>query len=899
MLSTLLATKLYRPHPTPNLLARPRLTQRLDEGLRNGHRLFLVVAPAGYGKTTLVTDWLDKAGVPSAWLLLDQGDNDLVRFFTYVVAALQALDLQVGQSLLDAFRTMPQSPEALACPLINDLASVNRPIILALDDYHRITDGLIQEAMVFLLDHAPPNLHLVVLTRVDPPFPLPRLLVRELMTEIRDRDLRFTPQEMTAFLNSVHRLDLPAEQITALESRTEGWPAGVQLAALSLQGYSAERATQFISTFSGSHHYVIDYLADEVLRHQPDEVQSFLQQTSILDRLTGSLCDAVLGGLKDSDQMLMELERRNLFLIPLDDERRWYRYHHLFSDLLFQRLKQTQSETVGELYARAAAWFEQNGYLENAVDYALKAQDHELAIQLMDQIKNSLWNRGEVRMLLSWFNTLPEELVRSQPDWSIFLAGCLTLVGCFDVAEKWLQLAEASLGPMTASDRHAALRIQKILCYRCAGARFHGDYATAIVLGQRGLDQTPSEEVRDRGTALLFLSHAHFYAGNTDTAEEVLIDAIQTTRASGHNTAHLNACHHLAQLRVLQGRLHEAKAIYEQATLFAGEQGTPVHAGTEHAGLGDLRREWNQLEVAAVDIQKGLELAEAGDFIFFLTDVYLVRVRLAMAQKDWETASSFMQKAEQVARRCPTSIEIEILQAWRARLHLAQGNLAEAGQWAETLRAEMKGAEIEGPFDLYQEFEFLTLARIWLAQGKTDQAASLLERIRSAAEESKRYGRVLEAQMLQALVNQAAGNEAQAVEELSRVLIQAEPEGYVRLFLDEGAPMAKLLSKVSTRTTTELRDYAGRLLTAYYRELPEQPVPLAKALQGGPLIEPLTARELEVLHLIAAGWSNREIADKLVISVRTVKKHVENIHGKLGVRSRTQAAVKARELNLL
>jgi LuxR family maltose regulon positive regulatory protein len=894
MLSTLLATKLHRPHPTPNLVARPRLTQRLDEGLREGHRLILVVAPAGYGKTTLVTDWLGQIATPSAWLLLDQGDNDPIHFFTYIAAALQALDLKVGQSLLETFRTTPQSPEALVCPLINDLASVDRPIILALDDYHRITDGLVQEAMAFLLDHAPPNLHLVVLTRADPSLPLPRLRVSERMTEIRDRDLRFTPEEMTTFFNSIHRLNLPAEQITALESRTEGWPAGVQLAALSLQGCSAERATQFVSAFSGSHHYVIDYLADEVLHHQPDEVQSFLLQTSILDRLTGPLCDAVLGGPSDSDQMLIELERKNLFLIPLDDERKWYRYHHLFADLLVRRLKATPSPGLSELYLRAAVWLEQNGYLESAVDYALKAQDYELAFRLMDQIKNTLWNRGEVRMLLSWFNTVPEELVRSHPDWSIVRGGCFMLVGFFDDAEKWLQVAEDGLGPMTPSDRHAVLSTQRILLYRSVCARFRGDHAAAIALSQSGLERTLTTEIRDRGSALLFLGQAHYCAGNTDTAEQVLVDAIQTTRAAGHNAAYLNACHYLAQLRVLQGLLHEARAMYEQMTRFAGEQETPVQAGTEYTGLGDLKREWNQLEAAAIDIQKGLELAEAGDFIHFLTEVYPARVRLAMAQKDWEAASSFIQKAEQVAVRCSTSIEIENLRAWRARLHLAQGNLAQAGQWAET-----KGAEIADPYGPQQEFELLTLARVWLAQDKTDEAASLLERIVSVAERSGRYGRVLEAQMLQALVDQAAGNEARAVEELSQVLARAEPEGYVRLFLDEGAPMAKLLHKVSTRTTTERRAYAARLLAAYGREHPEQPVPMVKAVPGGPPIEPLSERELEVLHLVAAGWSNQEIADKLVISVRTVKKHVENIHGKLGVRSRTQAAVKARELNLL
>jgi len=888
---SLLATKLHRPRPTSTLVARPRLNHRLDKGLRDGHPLFLVVAPAGYGKTTLVSHWLGENGVTSTWLLLGEADNDPVRFFTYIVAALQALEPKVGQSLLDTFQSMSPPAEALVYPLINDLAAVGRPIVLVLDDYHLITSVPVQEAMALLLDHAPPNLHLVVLTRVDPPFPLPRLRVRERMTEIRDRDLRFTPEEMTAFLNSLHGLNLPAQQIAALESRTEGWPAGVQLAALSLEGCSPEQAAQFIEAFSGSHHYVIDYLGDEVLRHLPEEVHSFLLQTSILDRLCGSLCDAVLGEPKHSGQMLIELERRNLFLIPLDDERQWYRYHHLFSDLLFQRLRQTQADRLSELYLRAAAWLEQNGYLESAITYALKAQDYSLAIRLVEQTKNGLWNRGEVRMLLSWFNTLPEELIRSQPDWCISRAGCFTLVGCFDDAEKWLQLAEDVLGPMTASDRQAALRIQKILLYRSVGARFRGDFAAAIALSQSGLDRTPSTEIRDRGTALLFLGHAHYSAGNTDIAERVLVDAIQTTLASGHSAAHLNACHYLAQIRVLQGRLHEARAMYEQAILFAGEQGTAVHAGTEHTGLGDLKREWNQLEAAAVEIQKGLQLAEAGDFIHFLMDVYPARVRLARAQRDWKTAWSTLKKAEQVARRSPTSIELENLRSWAAQLHLAQGNLAQAASWAET-----EAADRVGPFDPQYEFKLLTLARVWLAQGKTNEAAALLERVRTVAEESGRYGRALEAQMLQALVDQAAGNDAQALERLAQVLARAEPEGYVRLFVDEGQSMARLLQRAMNRGIAP--GYASKLLAAFELEPKgERPQPAAGAV--APLVEPLSEREVEVLHWVAAGLSNREIADKLIVSVRTVKKHVQNIHGKLAVNSRTAAVARARELNLL
>lgn len=376
ILASLLTTKLHTPGTTLNLVTRPRLTQQLDDALRQGHPLILVVAPAGYGKTTLVTDWLGQASIPAAWLSLDEGDNNPARFFRYVVATLQTLDAKLGQSLVDTVHTIPQSPEAFVDHLINDLAAAEQPIILALDDYHVITSALIQEAMVYLLDHVPPNLHLVVQTRADPPFRLPRLRVRGAMTEIRDRDLRFTSEEMTAFLNSVHRLNLPAEQIAALDSRTEGWPAGIHLAALALQGLSAERTAQFIQAFSGSHHYVIDYLADEVLRRQSEEVQSFLLQTSILKRLSAPLCDAVTG--QQGSQALLELlQKSNLFLVPLDDQRRWYRYHPLFADLLRARLAQIYPDQVPVLHQRASMWYERNELGPEAVVHALAAGDLE------------------------------------------------------------------------------------------------------------------------------------------------------------------------------------------------------------------------------------------------------------------------------------------------------------------------------------------------------------------------------------------------------------------------------------------------------------------------------------------------------------------------------------------
>lgn len=898
---SLLTTKFYFPPARASLVPRPRLIKRLVNGLRGP--LTLISAPAGYGKTTLLSEWRagDGGTVPVAWLSLESGDNDLRRFLQYLLAALDPLRPGIEAAARSLVQTAEHPDgEAVLTLTVNHFSCLVDDSVLVLDDYHQIEDPTIHASLTFLLEHIPPCLHLILLTRSDPPLPLARLRSRGRLTEIRADDLRFNNEEARTFLNDLMGLNLSEQNVSALDKRTEGWIVGLQMAALSIQG--KEDTTAFIETFTGSNRYILDYLTEEVLQQQAEAVQTFLLHTSILDRFSGSLCDAVLGGVNDSDQLLMELERKNLFLIPLDDERQWYRYHHLFSELLFRRLKKTGPELLNELYMRAAAWLEANGYLENAVGYALRAKNYELATRLIDQIKNDLWGRGEVRPLLNWFNTLPQELLRSQPELSLNYATCLTMIGFFDAAKEWLQFAEDLYGPMAAYDQHAALRSLMIPIYRSIYARFHGDFSTAAALCQDAIDRLPdTAELRLRylGVAHLFLGHAYFYAGDTDPAEQVLSDAIQYNLASGHQQAYLNSCHNLAQLRILQGRLQEARTIYEQAARTIKDQASPAFAGAEHACLGDLYREWNQMEAAAIEIQKGIELAEAGEHIFFLTDGYLAGVRLALSQKDWETASAYLQKAGRVTSRCPSSLENELLHTWQARLQLARGDLAGAAQWAESMETEMGSWEMNGPFDPQQEFELLTLARTWLAQGKTDQASDLLERIHTMAAGSKRYGRALEAQMLLALVDQAAGKEMQAVERLSRVLAHSKPEGYIRQFLDEGESMVQLLSKLATRTSPDIRDYAERLLAAYYLDHPQGQPQLVKTLHGETLIEPLSERELEVLQLISRGCSNKEIAADLFIAIGTVKRHTANIFSKLDVKNRTEAVARARELNLL
>ncbi len=893
MTQLLLTTKLYFPPARANLVARPRLVEQLNAGLKKP--LTLISAPAGYGKTTLLSEWRARFGskYPLAWLSLDPGDNNLVRFLTYISATLGTLNPKLTRDLVSQLH-LPELPpvEELIILLINGVTAFPQDFALILDDCHVITDPAIHAALSYLLDHPPPKMHLVMLTRADPPLQLAKLRARGDLVELRSGDLRFTTEEATNFLNVVMGLKLSAENVSALDQRTEGWIVGLQMAALSMQGKMD--ATEFIRAFTGSHRYILDYFAEEVINQQSEAVQTFLLHTSVLDQLTGPLCDAVLGGSQHSAQILTELEHKNLFLISLDDDRHWYRYHHLFADLLKQRLNMTHPEIVNTLYERAAAWLEQNGYIQSAVEYAMKAQNYGLATQLIERIKYRLIERGEINMFIMWFKSMPEDLIQSQPEIGFSYASCLTLTGYFDAAEKWLQYMEKGFAPMASYDRHAALRMAKAPVYRSIIAQVHGDFSTAIALGQEGLDQTPPEEIRERGVANLFLGHAHFYAGNTDKAEQTLATAIQNCRDSKHLTAFMNASHHLAQIRVLQGRLHDARAIYEQALLVAREQEHPILSGTEHALLGDLKREWNQLDEAAAEIQKGLELAESGDDFFFLPAVYRAGIRLAISRKDWEAAEKYLEKNESVAMRCPTCLENEIVRTWRARVELAKGNLSEASTWAET-----KGTGITDPYGPLQEFDLLTLARIWLAQGKTAEAADLLERVRIAAEAAGRGGRALEAQMLQALVEQAAGKEKPAVEKLIQVLAKAKQEGYMRLFIDEGAPMAKLLYKVTAQTTTELFDYAGKLLAAYTQEQAERSTPQVGTLPGNALIEPLSKREIEVLRLMADGCANKEISSQLFISIGTVKRHVVNIFRKLNAANRTQAVTIGRELGII
>jgi LuxR family maltose regulon positive regulatory protein len=902
MLSTLLATKLHRPQPTSKLVARSRLTQRLDEGLRNGHRLFLVVAPAGYGKTTLVADWLDKADIPSAWLSLDEADNDPLRFFTYVVAALQkTLGPKLTQPLPEAFPMTPQSPEAFVLPLINDIAAVEQPILLALDDYHVITAKPVQEAMVFLLRRAPPNLHLVVLTRVDPPFPLPRLRVRERMTEIRDRDLRFTPEEMAAFLNALHCLNLPAEQITALESRTEGWAAGVQLAALSLQGCSPEHAAEFINAFSGSHYYIVDYLFEEVLSRQPDAVQQFLLHTSILERMCAPLCDAILiGGARGSgssgdgevtspsQEILETLERSNLFLVPLDNDRCWYRYHYLFIDVLRQMGKSaSQPDQMARLHGRASDWYGQNGFVADAVHHALQAGDHERAAEIVEENAWSMVQHAEMAALKQWMEALPGDSMSARPWLRIYYAWALFFAES-EAAEAQLQAVEQQHQAGGATALPAEMQ-GHIAAIRAWIAYMRGDLDRAAVFSRQALELCPQMDAAVRSGLLAIWGDGCLAQNDLPGSARAFAEAVDLAHSSGNIMLEVVARTSSGALNQAMGRLREAEATFQEALQTATRHKSPV-AGQAYACLAHLYREWNDLASARLYAEKLIESSAVWGVVDALACGHLFLAMVLQAQNEFPGANRALAEASQVMRQHPLELPSEPwLGATRARLWLAQGKLEDARHWAET-----RGLSADGKLDLRNEVEYLTLVHILLADHKVDDAARLLSRLQRAMESTGRQGNLITVLVLWAIVLDMQADSRSALAMLEHAVRLARPEGYMRVFLDEGKPIERLLKIAITQwQDRDLLAYTRKLLAAFA----DVAVPPAEAQAPEPAI--LTERELEVLRLIAAGCSNQEIADELVIAIGTAKRHTANIFDKLDVRNRTEAVARARQLDLL
>ncbi len=897
--SPLLETKLYVPKWRPGLVSRPRLIERLDQGIER--KLTLVSAPAGFGKTTLLAEWVAASSAserPAAWVSLDQSDNDPARFWAYFITALQTVRSGVGESALSLlYSPQPPPTEALQTTLINEITTIPHDFVLVLDDYHVIDAQPVHSGITFLLDHLPSQMNLVIATRADPPLPLARLRGRSELTELRAADLRFAADEMTAFLNKVMDLNLSLEDVATLEARTEGWIAGLQLAALSLQ--SEQDVSGFIAAFSGSDRYVIDYLAEEVLNRQSHCTRTFLLETSVLDRLAGPLCDAVTGR-GDGQATLEMLEDSNLFLVPLDNERRWYRYHHLFGNSLRNRLHRGQPDQVPELHDRASRWYEDNGLIAEAIGHALQAKDFERAADLVEQTAQALVARGEATTLLAWLEALPGELIRSRPQLCLAHSWVLFLLVKLDEAELLLRDVEA--GCAVASSRHDRAELEAILgevaAVRALIALVQEDMPRAIELSHQALEHLPGDNLYLRGLITMNLGLVYHWNGDIAAARRAYSEAVTISQKTGHALTAMFSLTGLAQLQMLQGHLGRSVGLYEQARQFLvdlmGQAGLrlPV-ASLYHRGLGEVLRERNDLEAATRHLLEGIELGKQLGLPGILTDGYVALARVRQSQGDADGAQEMLRHADELARASKAARVVAPVAACRVWLWLSSAgrNLAAAARWAQEYG-------IDDKLIYFHEVEHIAVARVLIAQGKPEEAVGWLARLREAAEAGGRTGRVIEILSLQALAYQARGDRTQTMAALERALLLAEPEGYVRTFVDEGAPMAALLRRAASRGVAPA--YVSKLLDALDAEAPMRRGPTGPASPlAQPLEDHLSERELEVLRLIAAGLSNRDIAQELVLTTGTVKKHINNIFTKLNVRSRTQAVSQASEINLL
>ncbi len=901
----LLQTKLYVPRLRPSLIPRPHLLDILNQGLETGCKLTLISAPAGFGKTTIVTEWIAESERPFAWLSLDERDGDLTRFLKYLIAGLQTVAPTLGTraaEMLDS--SQPPPTEALLTTLLNEIAAAPHELALVLDDYHLVDAQPVDQALAFLLEHLPPQMHLVITTREDPPLPLPRLRVRGLLTELRAADLRFTHEETAVFLNQITGLALSTAEMAALERRTEGWVAGLQLAALALQGPPASPGQvdvhNFINAFAGDDRYIVDYLVEEVLERQPQSVRDFLRQTSILNRLCGPLCDAVTTQ-EEGHKLLETLERSNLFVIPLDNKRRWYRYHHLFADVLQVNLMKEQPEALPGLHQRACSWYRQHGLTADAVHHALAAADYDQAAQIIELAWAEMDRNRQAPEWLTWAKRLPEELLDTRPVLGVGLAWAFLDTGQMEAAETWLQKAERALETTTASVVADHEEFQ-YLPGSIASARTYlalalGDMPGTVNYARQALDFLPEEEHLRRGTPGAILGLAYWAEGNVAKGWQAFAEAMTSYQKAGNTLYVITGAYVLADMTLAQGHLREAVKICADALQLAQAHGGVVLRGAAdlYTGLSELSLEQNSLDEAKTYLQQSKELGEEAPLPRWLYRWYVAQARLLEAEGKLDDALEALHGADRHYVRGPVP-DIRSTAALKARIWVAMGKVNEAQRWATE-----QGLAVDGELSYLQEFDHLTLARIRLAQFRRDGAAhvlrevvALLERLHQLAESDGRMGSVLEILVLQALAYAANGDIPAAVAPLKQALTLAEPEGYVRLFVGEGAVMAALLSKM-TPEDEKLSAYVAKLLAAFdsrkERQLP--------VLSAQPLVEPLSERELEVLQLVAEGLSNREIAERLFLALPTVKGHNRNIYSKLNVSRRTEAVARAQELGIL
>ncbi|MBN1148673.1 MAG: tetratricopeptide repeat protein [Anaerolineales bacterium] len=893
----LLATKLYIPQERANWVARERLLHCLDGGL--SCKLTLLSAPAGFGKTTLLAEWAGQLGERArlAWLSLDAGDNDIQRFLAYMFAALQRVEPGLGEVTSELLQPLQAGAESLLGAILNRIDQLAYQLVLALDDYHLVEAQDVHAAVGYLLEHQPPHFHLVISTRADPHLHLARLRGHGQLNELRLADLRFTSQEAAAFLNQVMGLSLMPSEIEALTARTEGWIAGLQMAAVSMRG--REERGSFIQSFTGSNRFVLDYLSEEVLQRQPEDMQDFLLHTSILERLNGPLCDTVRGdsgrGQAPAAEILEHMERANLFVVPLDDRREWYRYHQLFADLLQKRLLKQQPELAPELHRRASCWFELNGWLAEAIRHSLAAADYERAAQLVEEAAEATLMRSEVATLLGWLEQLPEAQVSARPGLAVYHAWALLLSG--RPSEKVLARLE-ELGPQAGALSAKAIPLHAYL------ALFRGDMSLAMQLSRQAFEHLDESDSYLRNAAWLIHSLSLLSEGDLKAGMQAIQQTLEMSLESGNTLVSVLTLCSLADNYKKLGQLRKAREIYQQALEMAAVPGggwLPV-GGRALVGLSDILREWNELEQAEKLALDGIALMEdaeqAGSF-----QGYVCLARIRQAQGDLSSALEAIQRARQLALAFDASVLDDLIaELVYARLAIAQGDYEVAMRWVEerSLLGETPPSHLD-PTQAYiqahfRKYEQMIAARLWLAQARPEQALRTLETVLPQFEKLNRPWMVIEIHVYMALALQALDDERRALEALEKALVLAEPEEYMRTFLDEGREVALLLIRLRNRGATQVgAAYIHKLLTAFGEKLPAEPPEISPTGSG----ETISERELEVLRLLNSELSSAEIADELFVSVHTVRSHIKSIYQKLGVHSRYQALVKAKKMNLI
>ncbi|HEX5532528.1 MAG TPA: LuxR C-terminal-related transcriptional regulator [Actinomycetales bacterium] len=896
-----LTTKVHVPVSRRALVVRPRLLEDLASIGPWLPRLVLIAAPAGSGKTTLLSQWLTSAVAPAirvAWLSLDEADNDLRRFLTHLVVAVQAgvpVAVDDLEALLEYGGEAPT--DTLLTALVNDLDEVDGTTVLALDDYHVIEDGRVHDAVAFLLEHLPPQATIAMTTRADPPLPLPRMRARAELVEIRGADLRFTRGEADTFLNHVMGLDLSPDQVAALDTRTEGWAAGLQLAGLSMRG--RDGAAGFVDAFTGSHRFVLDYLVEEVLDHQPDDMRRFLLDTAVLERMTGPLCDALTGS-SDGRARLEQLDRANLFVIPLDDQREWYRYHHLFADTLRARLTAEHPARAHGLHRAASAWYAEHGLFEEAIGHANSAGDTETAADLIEAVLPEARRLRRDRLLAGWLRALPDDVIRQRPVLSTQSAWMSLVAGDLDGLEARLRDAEQALKAAPARRRSSrggddAIRTLPawIAIYRASAAQARGDAAATAAHARAALELAAPEDHFARGGAAGFLGLAAWADGDLQPAVDTFTLAVESLGAAGNVADAVGSTIVLADMWQARGSPAKAQQLCEQALKSAEtRRGLPLSiTGDLHVGLADVLREHGDLDAAQAHLTVAQALGEAASLPENRHRWHLVRAGLQRAHGDLHGAVTELEEA--LAVYLPGFFpDVRPIPAALARVHIAQGRLADAWAWA---RAHHVSAA--GDLTYLAEFDHLTLARLLIAQHRADgrpalldEVISLLERLLASARGGGRGSSVIDAHLLAALAHDARGERDVSLERLDQALAVAVPAGYVRLFLDEGTPMKVLLRAAEQRPGS----------TEHARTVLRTAAAGTKTPSAAPAaIEPLSDREREVLRLLATSLTGPQISRQLFMTINTFRTHTRHIFTKLDVQTRRAAVARAAELDLL